>query len=169
MVKASSQDPQTRRLLALAAPLIVMNFAWAAMQLTDTWLIGFLGSRPLTYVAAPNIIVFALASFGYGFFSTITALVSREEGDAVLGESVDVGRQAIKAALVLGGLALACLAVLSPPLISLFSVEAAGQDRATSYLRISGIAIAIEFVVIALSSYFIGIHRTWIPTIASTA
>ena len=77
---AKSVDPSLSTTLKLAMPVILLNLTFAAMQATDAWIVGKLGSRSLAAITLPSMGIFVIGSFAYSFLGIVTALVGQSHG-----------------------------------------------------------------------------------------
>ena len=84
-----SVDPSLSTTLKLAMPVILLNLTFAAMQATDAWIVGKLGSRSLAAITLPSMGIFVIVSFAYSFLGIVTALVGQSHG---AGDKKSCGR-----------------------------------------------------------------------------
>ncbi len=57
-----SVDPSLSTTLRLAMPVILLNLTFAAMQATDAWIVGKLGSRSLAAITLPSMGIFVIVT-----------------------------------------------------------------------------------------------------------
>ena len=77
---SSLASPSLSGTLKLAMPVILLNLTFAAMQATDAWIVGKLGSRSLAAITLPSMGIFVIVSFAYSFLGIVTALVGQSHG-----------------------------------------------------------------------------------------
>jgi MATE family multidrug resistance protein len=140
---ASTTDPGVagfaatlRRIIALAAPVVVTELGLVLMGVVDTLVVGRIGPEAIGAVGLGNILFFAVAVFGMGLLLGLDTMVSQAYGGGRTDECYRWLAQ---------GVLLALLA--APPLILVvyalvwllpaFAVEPAVLELAVPYLEIS--------------------------------
>lgn len=126
-------------MLALALPVVVMNFLHVAVEYTDTWLAGnFLtpNTAPLaainqiTYLMWMIFTLFAVLSIG------ATALIARFVGAGDIETAKDTAGQSLLLGLILSLIALAVGWFAIEPLVGLLNLEPDAANLAVRYLKI---------------------------------
>lgn len=139
-----------RRILKLAVPALGALAVEPLYVLTDTAIVGRLGTDQLAGLAvAASVlgIVFGGANFlTYG----ATERVARRIGAGDRAGAADVGVQTIWLAALVGIVAAPLLAVLARPICSAFGADGEVLDHASTYLSIS--AIGIPFMLVTLGT-----------------
>jgi putative MATE family efflux protein len=139
-----------RRILRLALPALGSLAVEPLYVLTDTAIVGRLGTEQLAGLAiAASVlgIVFGGANFlTYG----ATERVARRIGAGDQAGAADVGVQTIWLAALVGVTVAPLLAALAGPICAAFGADGAVLEHATTYLRIS--AIGIPFMLVTLGT-----------------
>jgi len=147
------------QLINISAPLVVVSSSYALKGLSDSWMIGRLGTTELSAIATSGIWILVLASFGYGFFSIVTAMVAQAFGQGAPARCGELAWQGIVVAVLAGLAMLLLFGLLSRPLFELYGHAPRILAFEIAYFRVSLIALAAEFVAMAVANYFIGIQR----------
>lgn len=157
------RGPYDRPILMLAAPTFGALVAEPVYVLTDTAIVGHLGTDQLAGLAvAAAVLLSAHALLLFLAYGT-TSLVGRLMGSGDHRAAARQGVQALWLALVLGALASVALGVWSGPLVDIFQPTAAVRDHALTYLRISLVGFTGLLVTLAGTGYLRGLHNTTTP------
>ena len=156
---AKSVDPSLSTTLKLAMPVILLNLTFAAMQATDAWIVGKLGSRSLAAITLPSMGIFVIVSFAYSFLGIVTALVGQSHG---AGDKKSCGHFAWIG--IYSSLAIGIAAILLWPLGSVFEMFAGNQHGSlgnldSRYFKISLLALPGVLVTNAIANFYIGTKR----------
>lgn len=135
-----SLGEEIRSVLALAAPLALMQLGLVLYGTVDTLFVGRLGAHAIAAVGLASSTYFLLAIFGIGMTVGADALTSRAFG---------AGKPEVCAALLLHSAALSlCVAApiflsleLAGPLFALIGVQPEVAEAALPYLRVLRLAI----------------------------
>ena len=154
-----SIDPSLSTTLKLAMPVILLNLTFAAMQATDAWIVGKLGSRSLAAITLPSMGIFVIVSFAYSFLGIVTALVGQSHG---AGDKKSCGHFAWIG--IYSSLAMGIVAILLWPLGSVFEMFAGSQHGSlgnleSRYFKISLLALPGVLVTNAIANFYIGTKR----------
>ena len=100
-----TEGGMVRRMLGMAAPMVVGTFAMTAFNLADTWFVSRLGTRALAAMGFTFPVVMVLGCIGMALGTGATAIVSQAlgEGDAVRARRVSTDCLAL-AFVTIGGL-----------------------------------------------------------------
>ncbi|WP_018654197.1 MATE family efflux transporter [Actinomadura flavalba] len=157
------RNPHDREILRLAVPAFGALVAEPLFLLTDSAIIGHLGTAPLggLGVAAQllNTLVYLCVFLAYG----TTAGVARQVGAGDLRAAV---KQGIDGMWLAAGLGLALIAVgvpLTAPLVDLFGASPTVAPYAETYLRISLFGIPGMLVILAGTGVLRGLQDTRTP------
>ncbi|MBT7982498.1 MAG: MATE family efflux transporter [Akkermansiaceae bacterium] len=154
-----SVDPSLSTTLRLAMPVILLNLTFAAMQATDAWIVGKLGSRSLAAITLPSMGIFVIVSFAYSFLGIVTAFVGQSHGASdkkSCGQFAWIG--------IYSSLAIAISAILLWPLGSVFEIFAGSEHGSlgnleSRYFKISLLALPGVLVTNAIANFYIGTKR----------
>ena len=150
-------------IVALAVPAAATLAAEPAYLLTDTALVGTLGTEALAGLAVANTII--LAAYTVFIFLTFatTAAVARLLGAERHRDAAEEGVTATWLGAMLGVMVAAVVLPLAPTLARLFGAEAAVVADAVTYLRISTAGFPALLIVMAGAGFRRGHHDTRTP------
>ncbi|MBI4015966.1 MAG: MATE family efflux transporter [Candidatus Aenigmarchaeota archaeon] len=152
-----------KSIIALSIPIIITQILQSTFQIVDTLWVGRLGAEAVAAIAVSFPIIFTLFSFGLGFTTAGTTLVSQFKGK---GDEKEVNRMAGQTILLVMFLSVILSILgyfLSEPLLVLMG---AGKDilpQATSYIQISFIGMVFMFYFFAFQSLMRGIGNVKTP------
>lgn len=165
--RARLRSPYDREIARLALPAFGALIAEPLYVLTDTAIVGHLGTPQLGGLAVASTILLTLyAVFIFLAYGT-TAAVSRLLG---AGDEREAAHQAVQslwlAALIGLGVVATGLAA-AEPLVGLMGAEGAVRENALIYLRISLLGVPAMLVVLAGTGYLRGLQDTRTPLVVA--
>ncbi len=147
MVRRGELD---RRIVALAIPALGTLAIEPLYVLTDTAIVGRLGTEPLAGLAlAATVLLVTVAGCNFLSFAT-TSRIAHHRGAGERSAAADAAVQALWLAAVIGLPLGAVLALVAPWAASVLGGQGAVLTAATTYLRIS--AFGLPAILIALAS-----------------
>lgn len=156
-------DAMDRRIMMIAVPALGSLIVQPLYVLTDTIVVGRLGTVPLGGLAlastAISTLVWVFNFLVYG--TTVRVSVRRGRGDRN-GAASDA-LQGLWLALGIGLVIATLMATMTRPLITLFGDDPAVIDQGVIYLRISTVGVPFSFVMMACTGYLYGIQDTTRP------
>jgi putative MATE family efflux protein len=156
-------DALDRRILVIAVPALGSLLVEPIYVLTDTAVVGRLGTVPLGGLALAstvlNTLVWVFNFLSYG--TTVRVAVRRGRGDPA-GAAADA-LQALWLALGIGVVVAAAVAVGARGLVGLVGDDPAVIDQGVTYLRVSVVGIPFQLVAIACIGYLYGLPDTKRP------
>ncbi len=156
----------TRRMLAVALPIVVQNLVSASLHIIDGVMIGQLGDAPYAAVTQANRYTFVFQLFLFGVGSGCGILFSQYWGK----RDVSVMRQVMGLCLrltLLLATAFAGLAIISPETVAgLFLPRGESFGYAVDYLRIVAPGYFFAAVDIVFASCMKSAEKTHIPMLA---
>ena len=157
------RSPFDRDIYRLALPALGALIAEPLYRLTDTAVIGHLGTDELAGMAIANAVLatgFAVFIFlAYGTTSAVARLIGAGEDGRAAHQAV----QSLWLAVGLGVGLSAILWVTADPLIRLLGGEGAVAENARVYLQISVLGLPVTFVILAGTGYLRGLQDTRTP------
>jgi putative MATE family efflux protein len=157
------RHPADRDIFALALPALATLVAEPLYVLTDTAIVGHLGTDQLAGLAlATGVLLTAFTICIFLAYGT-TAAVGRLLGAGAEAEAADQAVQGVWLALCLGVLLALLLYPLAVPLLELLGGEAAVLTNATIYLRISLFGLPFLLASLAGVGYLRGLQDTRTP------
>ena len=157
------RSPFDRDIYRLALPALGALVAEPLYRLTDTAVVGHLGTDELAGMTIANAVLatgFAVFIFlAYGTTSAVARLIGA-------GEHGRAAHQAVQSLWLAVGLGVALSAVLwvtADPLIRLLGGEGDVAENARVYLQISVLGLPVTFVILAGTGYLRGLQDTRTP------
>ncbi|MFI2431669.1 MATE family efflux transporter [Streptomyces sp. NPDC018693] len=174
MTQASVTPRATRRqhdreIVALAVPAFGALVAEPLFVLTDSAIVGHLGTAQLAGLGvASALLTTAVSVFVFLAYAT-TAAVARRVGAGDLPAAIRQGMDGIWLALLLGAAVIAVVLPTAPALVELFGASDTAAPYATTYLRISSLGIPAMLVVLAATGVLRGLQDTRTPLYVAVA
>jgi putative MATE family efflux protein len=162
------RSPYDREIARLAIPAFGALIAEPIYILSDTAVVGHLGTPQLGGLAVASSILLTLyAVFIFLAYGT-TAAVSRLLGAGDEAEAAHQAVQSLWLAGIVGAVVAAAGLVLAEPLVTLVGAEGAVRDNALVYLRISLLGVPAMLAVLAGTGYLRGLQDTRTPLVVAT-
>lgn len=156
-------DTLDRRILAIAVPALGSLLVEPIYVLTDTAVVGRLGTVPLAGLALASTVlttlvwVFNFLSYG----TTVRVAVRRGRGDTAGGAADAL--QALWLAVAIGIVVALVIGLAARHLIGVLGDDPAVIDQGTIYLEVSAIGLPFHFVAVAAIGYLYGLPDTKRP------
>ncbi|NEE08591.1 MATE family efflux transporter [Streptomyces sp. SID7499] len=158
-----------REIVALALPAFGALVAEPLFLMTDTAIVGHLGTAQLAGLGiASALLMTAVSVFVFLAYAT-TAAVARRVGAGDLQAAIRQGMDGIWLALLLGAVVVAAALPTAPHLVDLFGASDAATPYAITYLRISVLGIPAMLVVLAATGVLRGLQDTKTPLYVAIA
>jgi putative MATE family efflux protein len=158
-------DALDRRILLIAVPALGSLLVEPLYVLTDTAVVGRLGTTELGGLALAstvlNTLVWVFNFLSYG--TTVRVAVRRGRGDHEGGARDAL--QAMWLAVGIGIVVAGVIALAAAWLVGLVGDDPATVDQGVTYLRVSLVGVPFQFVVIACIGYLYGLPDTTRPFI----
>lgn len=152
-----------RAIMALAIPAIFTLIAEPIYLLTDTAIVGRIGTDELGGLAVANtVILFTYAIFVFLTFET-TANIARLAGAGRVADATRYAVQALWLSIVLGAIGALVLLGGGPAIIRWLAGTSGVADAATTYVQIASLGMPALFVTMAGAGYFRGLGNTRRP------
>jgi putative MATE family efflux protein len=156
-------DELDRRILVIAIPALGSLLVEPIYVLTDTAVVGRLGTTSLAGLALAstvlNTLVWVFNFLSYG--TTVRVAVRRGRGDPAAAASDAL--QALWLALGIGLVVAAAIGLSAQWLVALLGDDPAVIEEGATYLRVSVVGVPFQFVVIACIGYLYGLPDTKRP------
>lgn len=162
-------SPLDRDIRRLAVPALGALVAEPIFLLTDTALVGHLGSAQLGGLSVASAVLQTAVGLLIFLAYSTTPAVARWLGVGNRARAVAAGVDGVWLAIVLGVLLVVAGVPATPWLISLFSPDASIVDYANQYLAISIIGLPAMLITFAASGLLRGLQDTRTPLIVAVA
>jgi len=159
------EGPILRSILIISVPVIIANLLQTVYQLIDTFWVGRLGTKAVASVSLSIPILFFLTSLAMGFSMAGSILIAQYNGK---GEKENVCFTAGQTLSLVSIIAIVMSVIgyfSSHFLLSFFTKDPIVLAQATSYLRISFLAILAMFVYNIFQASLRGVGEVKAPMI----
>jgi MATE family, multidrug efflux pump len=161
------RSPYDREILRLAVPAFGALVAEPLYRLTDTAVVGHLGTEELAGLTIANAVLatgFAVFIFlAYGTTSSVARFIGAGYHDRAAHHAV----QSLWLAAALGVALAGVLWTTAGPLVDLLGAEGAVRAYALVYLRVSVLGLPFTFVILAGTGYLRGLQDTRTPLVVA--
>ena len=158
---------QHREVLRLALPAFLALVAEPLFLLTDSAIVGHLGTPQLAGLGVASAMLLTAANVFVFLAYGTTAVVARQLGAGNRGGAIAAGIDGTWLAVGLGTVTAVVVAVLAGPICRVFGASPEALGHAVTYLRISAISIPAMLVVLATTGVLRGLQDTRTPLAAS--
>jgi putative MATE family efflux protein len=162
---ALRRSPHDREILRLAVLALGALAAQPLFTLTDTAIVGHLGTSQLAALGIAAVVlggVFAIFNFlAYG----TTSQVGRAAGAGARETADRLGAQAFWLSFAIGCAVSGALALAAEPVVTLMGGEGQTAEYAVTYLRIAVIGLPFAFLVLGGQGYFRGVSDLRTPLV----
>lgn len=167
--RISRPDAQAREILALAVPALGALVVEPLFLLTDTAIVGALGTDSLAGLGLASTVLATLVGLFVVLAYGTTAAVSRRLGAGDLRGALAVGVDGTWLALGVGLVVAVLGAVSASAVVGLFGAGAGATAEARTYLGISFLGIPAMLVVLAATGVLRGLQDTRTPLVVAAA
>jgi putative MATE family efflux protein len=161
-VRRSAHD---REILRLALPALGALAAEPLYLLTDTAIVGHLGTPQLAALALAATVLSNLVALCIFLTYGTTARVTRLHGAGQDAEAAAIGPQALWLALAAGVVVGGAVAALAGPLVHALGGEGHVADLAARYLRIGALGVPMALVALAGQGWLRGMSDLRTPLV----
>jgi len=158
---------QHREVLRLALPAFLALVAEPLFLLTDSAIVGHLGTPQLAGLGVASAMLLTAANVFVFLAYGTTSVVARQLGAGNRGGAIAAGIDGTWLAVGLGAVTAAVVAAAAGPICRLFGASPEALGHAVTYLRISAISIPAMLVVLATTGVLRGLQDTRTPLAAS--
>jgi putative MATE family efflux protein len=166
----SEQPPrkgEQREVLRLAVPAFLALVAEPLFLLTDSAIVGHLGTEQLAGLGVASAALLTAANVFVFLAYGTTAVVARQLGADNRRGAIAAGVDGTWLAVGLGVATAVLVGVAAGPICRLFGASAAALDQAVAYLQVAAIGIPGMLVVLATTGVLRGLQDTRTPLLAS--
>jgi putative MATE family efflux protein len=169
VARRSARRAQDREIARLAIPAFAALISEPLFLLADAAIVGHLGVAQLAALGiAGTVVQTAVGLFVFLAYGT-TSTVARSVGAGNRRVALEVGIDGIWLAVVIGALAAAATAMLTPQIVGAFDPSEAVRDYATTYLRIAALGIPSLLLLLAATGVVRGLQDTRTPLYVAVA
>lgn len=156
------QRGSLQEVIHVSWPLVVGMLSFTIMDVTDTLMVGQLGTTELAAVGMSTSVMFLINSFFIGFFESVKILVSQAIGANQPKMAKEAGWHGLLIALPMGVLVVG-ITYLAPAIFDFFGGPESLQEMSEHYFGLRLWASPFWFITLVLSSYYQGTGNTKLP------
>jgi MATE family multidrug resistance protein len=158
--RAAAERGLRQDVLRLALPAMGEQTLSLMVSLVDTMLVGHLGAEALAGVSLSTQWVFMVSTLFSSISTGSVALVARATGAGDMEMANRTARQSVIVGLAVGLLATALAVLLARPAVALMGAEPESLQQGTTYLRIAGMAFALQAGMFVCNACLRGVGDT---------
>ncbi|OYN90181.1 MATE family efflux transporter [Parenemella sanctibonifatiensis] len=152
-----------RQILALAVPALATLITEPLLLLSDTVVVGLLGTEPLAGLAIGTSVIMLVVGLSVFLAYGTTATVARQLGADRPDKALAAGLDGMALAAVIGSVVGVTLSLTAPVVVSWYNATAPVSAYAASYLRILALATPAALVMLAATGVLRGLQDTRTP------
>lgn len=169
MSLADRLAPESRRLIALAWPVMLTSLNWTILHVTDVAVVGLVGADQVAMLAGSRALTFVTIVSAIGAMSGILVGTSRADGARNFAETGQVLRDGLVLALALGGVIGGAMALFAAPALHVLGAAPALIDGTAQVVRLFAIAFPFQLIMIAVAFFLEGVSRPARVTVVNFA
>ena len=165
-IKNITDGPILSTIFNLAWPVVIGMALEFALNITDYFWVGFLGTPEQDAITTSMIVTWTLFAVNAIIVTGLTAIISRSIGAGNLEDASYYAKQGLIMAISVGMIAGTVGFIFTPNVLSFMKASPQVVELGIPYLRIFFIAIVILFINDSMGSIFRASGDTKLPTIA---
>lgn len=169
MSVASPPIGETRRLLALAWPVMLTGLNWTLLHITDVVVVGLAGTHQVAALGASRTLTFPGIVMGLGAMTGILVHAARADGAGDLRATGRVLHQGLLLALLLGLASAGLLFGFAGPLLTTMGVAPDLVPATVPVVQVMALAYPFQLLIVAASFFLEGVSRPARVTVVNLA
>ncbi len=155
----TSIPTETRRLFALAWPVILTSLNWTILHVTDVIVVGWVSPAEVAALGASRAITFIGIVMMLGWLTGILVFTARADGARDMPATGQTLHEGLVFALLLGVGGAAPLFAFAQPALIVIGVVPDIAPAAAAVVRVMALAYPFQLVMIAASFFLEGVSR----------
>ncbi|WP_010214535.1 MATE family efflux transporter [Sphingomonas sp. PAMC 26621] len=160
---------ETRKILALAWPVMLTSLNWTILSVTDIVVVGLTGTDQVAAFGASRALTFVTIVAGLAWLSGVLVFTSRADGARDLPATGARMREGLVLAGMLGLVGALAFGVFAAPLLAGIGVAPALVHPAAAVVRTMALAYPAQLVSLAASFFLEGISQPRRVTVVNLA
>ncbi|HEX8300331.1 MATE family efflux transporter [Sphingomonas sp.] len=169
MPPSPALSAETRRILALAWPVILTSLNWTILHVTDVIVVGLTGTGEVAALGASRTLTFPGIVMGLGALSGILVHVSRADGAGDLRATGRVLHEGLALAILFGLASGLILFALAEPMLIGIGVAREIAPASAAIVRVMAVAYPFQLLIVAGSFFLEGVSRPRRVTVVNLA
>lgn len=158
-----TENNLTKNIFKLCIPVVIENILHAGVFISDTIMVGRLGTDAIAAVGLASTLFFIISMVFSSFTAGSASIVARHIGAKEEDHARIVGAQAILMSLLLGLTATPFFMVFAKKMLLMMGAEPVVSDLGTAYLQIVGAFLVFRLIMLACSGILRGAGDTRAP------
>ncbi|MGN6374220.1 MAG: MATE family efflux transporter [Sphingomonas sp.] len=150
---------ETRRILALAWPVVLTSLNWTILHVTDIVVVGLVSTEQVAALGASRTLTYIVIVAALAAMSGVVVFTSRADGAGDLPATGRVLREGLVLAVVVGLLSAAVLLVGATAMLRAIGIAPELVPDAARIVRVMALACPFQLLIIAASFFLEGVSR----------
>src|SRR5579875_3418545 len=150
---------ETRRILALAWPVMLTSLNWTILHVTDIIVVGLVSTEQVAALGASRTLTYIVIVAALAGMSGVVVHASRADGAGDLAGTGRVFREGLVLAVALGLGFAALLLACAAPMLAAIGVAPALVPDAARVVRVMALSYPFQLLTIAGSFFLEGVSR----------
>ncbi len=161
MLRPFSTDTrsETRRILALAWPVMLTSLNWTILHVTDVIVVGLVGAHEVAALGASRSLTFIAIVTGLAWLSGVLVHTARADGAGDLPRTGQVLREGLVLGLLLGLVVGGVMFVFADGMLAGIGVAPALVEPAGRVVRVMAFTYPPQLMIVAASFFLEGVSR----------
>lgn len=150
---------ETRRILALAWPVVLTGLNWTILHVTDVVVVGMVSTHEVAALGASRTLTFIGIVVALGWLTGVLVFSSRADGAKDLPATGAVLRQGLVLGLLLGLISGGALFAFALPMLRGVGVDPGIAPDAARVVRTMALGYPFQLLIVAASFFLEGVSR----------
>jgi MATE family multidrug resistance protein len=150
---------ETRRILALAWPVMLTSLNWTILHVTDIVVVGLVSTEQVAALGASRTLTYIVIVAALAGMSGVVVFSARADGAGDLPGTGRVLREGLVLAVLLGIGSGALLLAFAAPMLAAIGVAPALVPDAARVVRVMALSYPFQLLIVAASFFLEGVSR----------
>lgn len=150
---------ETRRILALAWPVMLTSLNWTILHVTDVIVVGLVGAHEVAALGASRSLTFIAIVTGLAWLSGVLVHTARADGAGDLPRTGQVLREGLVLGLLLGLVVGGVMFVFADAMLAAIGVAPTLVEPAGRVVRVMAFTYPPQLMIVAASFFLEGVSR----------
>ncbi len=156
---STDMKAETRRILALAWPVMLTSLNWTILHVTDVIVVGLVGAHEVAALGASRSLTFIAIVTGLAWLSGVLVQTARADGAGDLPRTGQVLREGLVLGLLLGLVVGGVMYVFADAMLAGIGVAPALVEPAGRVVRVMAFTYPPQLMIVAASFFLEGVSR----------
>src|SRR5690242_13183524 len=159
MIDSAGITTETRRILALAWPVMLTSLNWTILHVTDVIVVGLVSTEQVAALGASRTLTYIVIVAALAGMSGVVVHSARADGAGDLPGTGRVLREGLVLAIVIGLLSAIVLVLFAAPMLAAIGVERALVPDSARVVQVMALSYPFQLLTIAASFFLEGVSR----------